>query len=828
MQGLASAVARARLVEFGRNELPSADHRTRLQMVVSVIREPMLLLLLIATGLYIVFGDLAEAAALGVSVLVIIAITLLQERRSERALEALRELASPQCRVLRDGKWRDLDARDLVPGDVIHVGEGDRAPADALLRSGTPLTIDESLLTGESVTVVRTPSPEATTLGQPGEHGSAVFAGTLVTSGNAIAEVVRTGPATAVGRIGAALGEIDLAKAPIQREVMHLVRRVAVIAIALCAGLVVIHVAVGTDWLSAALAGITLAMALLPEELPLVLTVFLTLGAWRIARHRVLTRRAAAIETLGAVTVLCVDKTGTLTINRMAIRKVVTSVAHELDGATAELPEAVHEAVEFGLLACPRQTTDAMDRAFATLAEQTLATTEHVHPQWQWVREYPLSPELLAVTHVWRDDHARVVVATKGAPEAIIDLCHLDAAQAARWQATADAMAADGLRVIGVARASHGAGPMPENVRDYAFVIVGMVGLADPLREEIPATIAACREAGVRVVMITGDHPTTARAIARAAGLRGDDAVTGAELEALDDAALAERLGRIEVIARAAPSHKLRIIQALQVRGDIVGMTGDGVNDAPALKAADVGIAMGRGTQVAREAAGLVLLDDTFGSIVPAMRTGRTIYDNLQKVAKYLLAVHVPTAILALLPPLLGWPILLAPVHIVLLELVIDPTCSIVFELEPPARNVMKRPPRRRDEHLFEARGVGYAIALGLAALAGPLALVVYAGSDGWSDDELRALGFVALVAADLSLVFALRWGRRSGRNPAARWMSLGVALVLVLVLVVPWLRDLFQLAWLDAGWLAMAAAIGAAPVLVVGWLTTLSRVRRS
>jgi Ca2+-transporting ATPase len=823
--GLTTAVARARLAEVGRNEVPSADRHTGWQLVAGLLREPMLLLLLVATGLYTLFGDRAEAAAMGASVLAIAVITVLQERRTERALDALRELASPRARVLRDGAWRDLDARELVPGDVVHVGEGDRTPADVLLRAGSPLTVDESLLTGESVPVLRTPDLAAAILGPPGDPGAGVFAGTMVTAGNAVAEVIRTGARTEVGRIGAALGGIELARAPLHREVARVVRRVAGIAMVLCVALVVIQLAVGRGWLAAGLAGITLAMSLLPEELPLVLTIFLALGAWRIARHRVLARRAAAIETLGAVTVLCVDKTGTLTVNRMSIRRIVTTVVHDVGDDAAQLPETVHEAVEFGLLACPRQTTDAMDRAFAALAERTLVATEHVHPRWQWVREYPLSPGLLAVTHVWRDDRERVIVATKGAPEAIIELCHLEAEAAARWRGTADAMAGDGLRVLGVARAAHPGGPIPSNPHDYSFELVGLIGLADPLRAETAATIATCRGAGVRIVMITGDHAATARAIARAAGLRDDDALTGVEIDALADAALAERLAGVEVIARATPAHKLRIIQALRARGEVVGMTGDGVNDAPALRAADVGIAMGRGTDVAREAAGLVLLDDTLAAIVAAIRTGRTIYDNLRSVAAYLLAVHVPIAGFALLPPLLGWPTLLAPVHIVLLELVIDPTCSVVFELEPPVAGTMQRPPRGRRARLFEAGRVAIAVALGVAALAGPIAVVAFASLTEQPDAMVRTLGFIALIAADLALVVAVRGGLqrrgRGGRNPATSWMMIAAALVIAVIIAVPWARELFQFARPAWWWPAVAAIAGAAPVLALGqWLS--------
>jgi Ca2+-transporting ATPase len=823
MDGLTTTIARARLAELGRNELPAPDHRTALRLIGSVLREPMMLLLLLATGLYTAFGDLTEAAALGGSVVAIAVITVVQERRTERALDALRDLARPSAHVLRDGEWRTLDAGEIVPGDLVHVGEGERVPADALLRSGTPLTVDESLLTGESVPVVRTPD-ETTALARPGQEGNSLFSGTLVASGNAVAEVVRTGAETEVGRIGVALGTIELARAPLHREVIRVVRRVAVIAVSVCAVLAAIHLIAGHGWLAAGLAGITLAMALVPEELPLVLTVFLTLGARRIAKHRVLARRAAAIETLGAMTVLCVDKTGTLTKNRMTIRRIWTERPYDVSGEP--LPEDVHEAIEYGLLACPQQTTDAMDHAFATLAGERLANTEHVHPRWRWLREYPLSPGLLAVTHVWQGDDDRVVVATKGAPEAIIDLCHLDAQDAATWRRRSEQMAAEGLRVLGVAHALHARDAIPDHPHDYAFELVGLVGLVDPLREGIAETIATCRAAGVRIIMITGDHPTTARAIARQAGLETDEVLAGSELELLDDTTLRDRLAHVEVIARAAPAHKLRIIQALRAAGEVVGMTGDGVNDAPALRAADVGVAMGRGTDVAREAAGLVLLDDALHAIVPAIRIGRTIYENLRKVAGYLFAVHIPIALLALLPPLLGWPLLLTPFHLALLELVIDPTCSIVFEQEPPTPDTMQRRPRGRGEHLFETKQVAFSIVLGLAAFAGPFTVVAFAHHAGLADGVMRALGFTSLVAADLALVIASRGRHGRERNPATPWMVLAVAVVVGLGVAIPGLRTLLTFE-LPAMWqLAAAASTGVLPVLALALLDPLGRTR--
>ncbi|HEY4175454.1 MAG TPA: cation-translocating P-type ATPase [Kofleriaceae bacterium] len=814
-EGLSTSVARRRLDEFGANDLPSRERRTRGRQIVEVLREPMLILLLIATGLYIAFGDLAEALALGASVLVIITITFAQERRTERALEALRELASPRARVRRDGAWIDIDARGLVPGDVIQLWEGGRSPADVILRAGTPLAVDESLLTGEATTVIHIPDAAATSLMRPGQAGASVFAGTLVTSGHAFAEVAATGARTEVGRIGAVLGGIQLARAPLQTELVRIVRTIAVLAVTLSLGLACIYVLTGHGWVEAALAGITLAMSLLPEELPLVTSVFFALGAWRMSRFRVLARRASAIETLGTVSVLCVDKTGTLTANRMEIRNIVTDAVYEVATGSTELPEPTHAVVENGLLACPRLATDPMDRAFVALAGTALGATEHVHPDWEWVREYPLSTGLLAVTHVWRTDRQTLAIACKGAPEAVIALCRLPSTDAATWNARASELATRGLRVLAVARATGDTSAVATRPDEYRFAMVGLVGLIDPLREDTPGTIAACRAAGVRLVMITGDHAATACAIAREAGFQSVECITGPELDALDDESVTSRLATATVIARATPEHKLRIIQRLRASGEVVGMTGDGVNDAPALTAADVGIAMGHGTDVAREAAGLVILDDSLSSIAAAIRAGRTIYDNLRDATAYLLAVHIPIAGLALLPPLFGWPFLLAPVHVVLLELVIDPTSSIVFELEPPRADVMTRPPRGRQVRLLDTRRVSFSVMLGAAALLGPLAMAWIARSAAGADGAVRMASFIAVIAANLALVLAVR-GPLSlhERNRGIRWLVPIMVLAGAVIVAVPPLRTLFAFAAPDLGWIGLAVLAGSLPVL--------------
>jgi Ca2+-transporting ATPase len=757
---------------------------------------------------------------------IVMTITVVQEGRTERALDALRTLSSPRAQVLRDGVVVTVAARELVRGDVIRVAEGDRVPADAALRDGTALAVDESLLTGESVPVSKLPDPGADTLVAPGGDGTAaLFAGTLIVSGRGLAEVLATGPRSQLGQIGASLRELPATRTPLQREVGRVVRQLAVVGVALSLALVVIRAALGTGWRDALLSGITLAMALLPEEFPVVLTVFLALGAWRISKRRVLTRRVSAVETLGAVHVLCTDKTGTLTQNRMVVRRLATEDTDlAIDDATVALPEEVHTLVEVGILACPRDPFDPMEKAFWALARLTLGDTEHLHPSWQAVREYPLRPGLLAVTHVWRaSEDERLVVATKGAPEAVFDLCHLDAATTERWRARVTAMARDGLRVLAVARSPEQPSASPEDPHDLPFEMIGLIALADPIRADVPDAVALCRRAGIRVVMITGDHPDTARAIARQAGIDASRVVTGPELEAMDDDALAACLESASVLARAVPAHKLRIVKLLQARGRLVGMTGDGVNDAPALKAADIGIAMGaRGTDVAREAADLVLVEDDFASIVAAVRTGRRVYDNLRNAVSYIVAVHLPIAGLALIPALLGWPLLLQPAHVLFLELIIDPACSIVFEMEPEDADVMERPPRGSGDRLFGARAIGWSVLRGLLVLGAALATVAWARAGGLDDAGQRAAGFVTLVTGNLAILVASRsahlpfWRTLRRRNPAVPVLVTATLAILAVILLVPALRSLFAFGAPALTVVATAAAAGLVPVLLL------------
>ncbi|MFH1061015.1 MAG: cation-translocating P-type ATPase [Pseudomonadota bacterium] len=806
-QGLSVDEAARVLAAEGPNELPAAKPRSLARQVAGVCAEPMLLLLLIAGGVYLLLGDLQEALLLLSFVLLVLGLTLFQERRSEKALAALRQLASPRALVIRGGASRRIPGREVVRGDLIVLSEGDRVPADALVLACRNLLVDESLLSGESEPARKQGCPDPFAAMEPpggGQDRPELFSGSLVVRGLGLARVQAVGAATQLGRIGSALGDSRAEPTPLQRQTNRLVKLLTIAGLGLSALVALLYGLGRGDWLHALLAGLSLAMAMLPEEFPVVLAIFLALGAWRIARRSVLTRRLPAVETLGAAQVLCVDKTGTLTRNRLAVAGLwCDGQGWDLAAAVGQaLPECFHRLLEFAVLASQRDPFDPLDRALREAGRALLTEDEHWHEDWVLAREYPLSRELLALSHAWRGaGQPGHVVAAKGAPEAVADLCHLDPARAAQVETAAAAMGRRGLRAVGVAAARYPGAELPQGQHDFAFEFVGLVGMHDPLRAAVPAAIAECRRAGIRVVMITGDHPSTALAVADLAGLDHHGAVvTGAELAAMDPSQRAQRLERVNLFARIAPAQKLMIVQALQAGGRVVAMTGDGVNDAPALKAAHIGVAMGgRGTDVAREAADMVLLDDDFASIVAAVRLGRRIYANLKKAMAYILAVHVPIAGLSLTPVLLGWPLILLPVHIVFLEMIIDPACSVVFEAEGEEPGLMDRPPRDSNAPLFGAGALTLSLIQGGVVTATLLAVYAIALKIGHGPDEARALAFTSLVFANLGLILANRsWdatilaGLRRP-NPALWWVVAGAAAMLGLVLFLPGLRDLFH-----------------------------------
>jgi len=826
LTGLTSAEAAARLARDGPNELPGKDKRRGWRLLIDVVREPMFLLLIACGGIYLVLGEPEEAVILLGFVGVIIAITFYQERKTERALEALRDLSSPRALVIRGGEQVRIAGRDVVVDDLLSIAEGDRVPADAVLIDGHNISVDESLLTGESVPVRKAVWDGTRTQATPGgDDLPFLFSGTLVVAGKGFARVRATAAETELGKIGAALGTIEQEETRLQKETGTVVKRLAVTGLILCALTIVVFGLSRHDWLQGLLAGITLAMAILPEEFPVVLTVFLALGAYRLSRIHVLTRRTVAVETLGAATVLCTDKTGTLTQNRMQAAGLVADgkalTGRALAGA---IPESHHELIEYAILASQPDPFDPMEKELHALGAR--AAEEHLHGNWRLLKEYALSKELLAMSCAWESpDGMEIVVAAKGAPEAIIDLCHLGSNTASRIERDVQALAGQGMRVLGVARAR--AQKLPGIQHDFDFAFVGLVGFADPIRPEVPAAIAQCADAGIRVIMITGDYPATAQHIAAQIGLPKGDLITGSQLAAMSEAELGRRVSAVTLFARVVPEQKLRIVQALKAAGEVVAMTGDGVNDAPALKASHIGVAMGsRGTDVARESADLVLLDDSFSSIVAGVRMGRRIFDNLRKAMAYIVAVHVPIAGLSLLPIILQamtkqpWPLILMPVHVVFLELIIDPACSIVFEMEPEEAGVMHRKPRDSGEALFTRRMVALSLLQGFMVLLAVFAVYAYALHLHHPENDARSLAFTTLIIANIGLILTNRsWSDglvRSlrTRNTALWWMIPAALAMLAAVLFIPYLRRLFHFSVLHPIDLAVCLGAGVLSVL--------------
>jgi Ca2+-transporting ATPase len=774
--GLSEAEAANRLKQEGLNELPAARPKTLWHIAAEALREPMFLLLIACGALYMTLGDYREGLLMLAGMLLIIVITFIQYQRTERALEALRNLASPRALVWRDGTPRRIPGNQVVRGDVLALHEGDRIPADAVLLEGAGIMVDESLLTGESVPVQKhLDAPEQTLL----------FSGTLMVSGRGFARVTHTGAATRFGHIGASLNAIQTGPTRLQLELKKLIRMLGMAGVAICMVLVLVFFANGTAFIPSLLHGLSAAMAILPEEFPVVMTVFMALGAWRLSQSQVLTRQPAAIETLGAASILCTDKTGTITLNKMSLQRFFTA---EKQGAFSD-PEA-RSLLHALRRATPASSSDPMEHAIHDAWKNWAANAEIPPP----LKEYPLKHGFPAMSQVYREGNAHMVYA-KGAPELLFDLCLHNAVQRAFWEDALAAMAADGLRVIAVAKANHGDANLPEHQRGFDFELLGLAGLKDPVRAEVPQAVNDCRHAGIRVLMITGDYPITASSIARDAGISGwNEVLTGAEIDTMNDAQLRERLKSVSVCARVVPGQKLRIVEALKAEGEVVAMTGDGVNDAPALKAAHIGVAMGgKGTDVAREAASLVLLDDNFTSIVAGVRLGRRINDNLRKAMTYILAIHLPIIALTMLPAFMeGFPVLLMPLHIVFMELIIDPVCSIAFESEREEPNIMDRPPGKPGQRFFGSQEVRASIRYGLLLLTAVLLVFAWSSSKAYPEGIIRANTFSALILGNMLLILSGLSYQRSvwqvlTEGNKALWLILGIAgSILALVLLWP------------------------------------------
>ncbi len=803
LNGLSQKEASEILQKEGYNELPSSKPRSVFKIALSVVKEPMFLLLVACGTLYLILGELQEGLMLLSFVFVIMGIEFYQEKKTEKALDALKDLASPRALVVRDGEIIRIPGREVVTGDIVVLQEGDRVPADGLVLKNNNLLADESLLTGESVAVRKRELREGDTLFIPGgDDLPVVYSGSMIVQGNGLVKVTATALNTEIGKIGKALESVKEEPTQLKSEMGILVKRLAITGVLLCILVIAMYSITRGDLIKGFLAGITLAMAMLPEEFPVVLTIFLALGAWRMSKKSVLTRKPAAIETLGSATILCTDKTGTLTYNRMTVTQLFNGSDFLSIVSGETFPEPFHEIIEYGILASQVNPFDPMEKAIINTGDQFLKNSEHVHADWVMEKEYPLSKDLLAMSRVFSNTGTKEqVIAVKGAPEAIFDLCHLNDRKISGYEKAVAKMASEGLRVLGVARSSLVSGELPSLQHDFDLEFVGLIGLSDPIRENVPDAVKECYDAGIRVIMITGDYPVTATNIGKEIGIRNPELfITGPELNKMSEDELCERIRVVNIFARVVPEQKLKIVNALKKNKEIVAMTGDGINDAPALKASNIGIAMGeKGTDVAREASSLVLMDDNFASIVGAVKMGRKIFDNLQKALAYIFAIHVPIAGLSLIPVLFAdLPLILWPVHIVFLELIIDPACTMIFEAEKEEKNVMLRPPKDINEPFFGARKIFFSCMQGIGILIISLLVYFIGLKMGYTEKSVRTLTFVTLIVSNIAVIISNRsWTSGfltilSTPNKAVIWIVGGAIIFLILILNIPFLLELF------------------------------------
>lgn len=836
-KGLTESEASEKL-KAGFNELETAK-KSIFTIVLDVIKEPMFILLVGCGILYMLLGDTGEGIMLLSSVVIVIFISFYQKNKTEHAMEALHNLSSPRALVIRDGMKKRIPGRNVVEGDIIELQEGDRIPADAAVLETLNIKTDESLLTGESVAVTKIVWDGLRMMTPPsGDALPFVYSGTLVTQGKGKALVLATGRNTQMGKIGKMLQAVKEEPTLLQKETGRIVKTFSVLGFGICLLLIIIYGITRHDWLHGVLTGLSLAMAMLPEEFAVVLTLFMALGAWRISQKNVLTRKPASIETLGSVTVLCADKTGTLTQNKMVVRKlsVNSQILETVKLLPASLPESFHQLIEYGLLASQTNPFDPMEKALTDLALNTFKNTEVVHQNWKLEREYPLTPSLFVMSHVFKNpDERGYIVAAKGAPEAIINLCKIPAKQQEEIKTQMALFANEGLRVLGVAKAMAPLGNLPDNQFDFQFEFLGLLGFEDPLRDEIKESLVQCYNAGIRVIMITGDYPGTAQSIARKMGLKNpEEVITGDDLRIMNTLQLREKLKHINIFARVVPEQKLLLVEALKENGEIVAMTGDGVNDAPALKAAHVGIAMGqKGTDVAREASGMVLTDDNFSSIIASIRVGRRIYDNIQKAMAYIFSVHLPIAGLTMIPVFFPhFPIILFPLHIAFMELIIDPASTLIFESEEEETDIMNRKPRDASKPVFGIKRIIFSSFQGFSVMLICILIFAIAYVLKRPEAEIRALTFSTLIIANIGLILTNRSRTRTiletfrEKNKAVKWVIGGALIFLGVILYIPTIRDLFHFDILHPNDILICLGTGIASILIFESIKLIRRKR--
>ncbi len=794
-KGLSTAEAAAQLKIFGKNELKSRRRNFVFDALLGLATEPMFLLLAAACALYFLLGDRTEAVMMLVSILFVASIEVFQEIRSNRAIAAMQKMTAAAVRVLRDGAWIELPAAELVPRDVVQISEGEQLAADGLLIQKNDLSLDESMLTGESLAVEK----------DIAEGKNKVFAGSTVAAGQGIFEVSETADRTELGKMGRSIEAIDPAPTPLQLQIKSFVKKMGWL------GLIAFLIVFGLNfWLEsdvwkALLFSLTVAMALIPEEIPVAFSAFMGLGALRMAKRGILAKQPKTVEALGSATVICLDKTGTITENRMALTESVDFSGRD-------------QVLETALLASEIEPFDAMEKAL--LGAFLVEKGPDFRASQKLVHEYALDGLPPMMTHVWEKEGQKTA-AGKGALERILAVCRIEKELAEIINRGALTLSEKGFRVLGVASAAFSGAAFPEKQDDFEWKFEGLVAFFDPPKANARESLEVFKKAGIRIVMLTGDHPATAQNIARSVGIIDEKSpiLTGEDLMKMDEPALQKAVAETAVFARMFPMAKLRAIEALKKNGETVAMSGDGANDGPALRAAQIGVAMGRrGTDVARSAAALVLIDDDLGHMAEAIGMGRRIYDNLRKAIRYVLAIHLPIVMAVLLPLIFGWqwPHILLPLHVIFLEIVMDPTVAIAFEAEPAEPGILEKPPRSASAPLFSGSELVLSLLVGTVIGAVVLAMHFFAVRSGKTEEGARAIAFATMSISTMLLALSFRsferpvWQAIFWKNRSMPIVLGLAAAMLVAILEVPFLAKLFKmepLSLVDLGLCAAAAA---------------------
>lgn len=748
--GLTTETAKKLQKKYGMNKFVKVKKSNPLVKFFNILKEPMFLLLVVTAILYCILGEPKEALIMFIFVVFIASITFVQEWKTEKTLSALKKLSSPQVNVLRDGTKKVINSSELVPGDIIFLAEGERIPADCEILEASNFTVDESILTGETETVTKVEHININDRTDDYWRSDYIYAGTLSIFGKCTAKVKSTGLNTEYGKISKAVSEAKEELTPLQIKTKSLVKNMAIVGFIVCILVIILTYFYNHNLIQSILSGLTLAMAIIPEEFPVVLTIFLSLGAFRLAKKNALMRRISAVETLGSATVLGVDKTGTITKNIMEVKDIYFNnrIISVEDMNSSEFAKLM-------IMSCEKNPYDPMEKAIVSEAKTVIKDINNID-NVKLVHKIAFNPETKRMANIYADNN-NFYVAVKGSPETVIPLCDLNDKEKNEIKEAVDKMAKKGLRIMAFADLE--SEEFKEELDEYTLEFKGLVGLQDPPKEGVKEAIELCKKAGIRVIMITGDYSKTAMAIGNEIGLKFKDcAITGKEIDNMTDKELCEAVKHCDVFSRVIPEHKMRIVKALKENGEIVAMTGDGVNDAPALKSADIGIAMGkRGTEVAKEAADMVLLDDNFTTIVSSVEDGRRIFDNIRKAMVYILVVHIPIMLIALFSPLCNLPAILLPVHVLFLELIIDPTCSIVFESEEAEANIMEQPPRSPKEPLVNKSMVIKAVLQGLTIFLAAFIPFHYLVDNGYNINMARSFSLMTLIVSNVVLVLVNR-----------------------------------------------------------------------